>query len=171
MNRRQFAVTAGSLLGLASQGLPGMTTAAQKSSAASDLYARALVLDCNLGPPLDDKLPLSQAMINMARSSGVTVMKTTIGGFNADLENTVTELAFFQQVIEVHPDVYMQVRRVDDFAKAKRDNKLGIIFSFESAQMLENKLDRIELFRNLGVRVMQLSYNDTSPFGSGVMVS
>lgn len=86
-------------------------------------YARALVLDCNLGPPLDDKLPLLPALINMARSSGVTVMKTSIGGFNADLENTVQEIAFFQQVIETHPDVYMQVRRVEAFAKAKRENK------------------------------------------------
>jgi len=170
MNRRQFATTTGSFLGLAfgARGRPAVSE--QKASATSDLYARALVVDCNLGPPLDDKLPLVPALINMARSSGVTVMKTSIGGFNADLENTIQEIAFFQQVIETHPDVYMQVRRVEDFAKAKRENKLGIIFSFESVQMLDGKVDRIEMFRNLGVRVMQLSYNDTSPFGSGVMV-
>jgi len=35
--------------------------------------------------------------------------------------------------------------------------------------VLEGKLERIELFRNLGVRVMQLSYNRKSPFGAGVM--
>jgi membrane dipeptidase len=35
--------------------------------------------------------------------------------------------------------------------------------------MLEGRLDRLELFRNLGVRVMQLSYNRQSAFANGVM--
>jgi membrane dipeptidase len=35
--------------------------------------------------------------------------------------------------------------------------------------MLEDKLDRIELFRGLGVLVMQLGYNKQSPFGTGVL--
>jgi len=41
--------------------------------------------------------------------------------------------------------------------------------SFESADMLGDKLDNFETFRNLGVRVMQFSYNKKSPFGAGVM--
>jgi membrane dipeptidase len=53
--------------------------------------------------------------------------------------------------------------------RAKREGKLGIIFSFESVDMLDGKLEPIELFRNLGVRVMQLSYNRKSPFAAGVM--
>jgi membrane dipeptidase len=53
--------------------------------------------------------------------------------------------------------------------RAKRENKMGIIASFEAASMLEDKLERIEMFRNLGVRVMQLSYNLRSPFGAGVL--
>jgi hypothetical protein len=85
MNRRQFATTTGSFLGLAFGACGRPAVSEQKASATSDLYARALVLDCNLGPPLDDKLPLLPALINLARSSGVTVMKTSIGGFNADL--------------------------------------------------------------------------------------
>jgi membrane dipeptidase len=57
----------------------------------------------------------------------------------------VSEVALYQQAIELHPDVFMQVRRVADIAAAKRDNKLGIIFSFEGVGMLDDKLERIEL--------------------------
>jgi membrane dipeptidase len=46
---------------------------------------------------------------------------------------------------------------------------MGIIFSFEGVAMLDGKVERIEIFRNLGVRVMQLSYNGKSPFGAGVL--
>jgi membrane dipeptidase len=63
----------------------------------------------------------------------------------------------------------MQIRSAADIVAAKRERKLGIIFSFESAACLEDKVDRIDLFRNLGVRVMQLGYNTPSPFGGGVM--
>jgi membrane dipeptidase len=139
--------------------------------AARDLYRRALVLDCNLAPDLGDRLPLPQATVDTIRNSGVTVMKTTIGGFDDSLESSLSDMALYLQAIEYHPDLFMQVRRVTDFAAAKRQNKIGIIFSFEGVGMLEGKIDRIELFRHLGVRVMQLSYNNTSVFGSGVMVS
>jgi membrane dipeptidase len=141
------------------------------AAAARTLYKRALVLDCNLAPNLDGKLPLPKTTIDLLRSSGVTVMKASIGGFDDSLEGTLAELAFYQQLIEVHPDVFMQVRRASDFATAKRENKLGIIFSFEGVGMLEGKLERVEMFRHLGVRVMQLSYNNTSAFASGVMVA
>jgi membrane dipeptidase len=170
MNRRQFGLTAGSFLGL---GMASSSAFATKGGspapqdAARDLYRRALVLDCNLAPDLDGQLPLSKATIDTLRSSGVTVMKSTIGGFDDTLESTLAEIAFFQKLIEVHPDVFMQVRRSADFATAKRQNKLGIIFSFEGVGMLEGKVDRIEVFRHLGVRVMQLSYNNTSTTGVG----
>jgi membrane dipeptidase len=35
--------------------------------------------------------------------------------------------------------------------------------------MFDGKVERIKTFRNLGVRVMQLSYNKSSPWASGVM--
>jgi membrane dipeptidase len=63
----------------------------------------------------------------------------------------------------------MQIRGPDDIAAAKAARKLGIIFSFESAAALEDKVDRINLFRAFGVRVMQLAYNMPSPFGAGVL--
>jgi membrane dipeptidase len=100
----------------------------------------------------------------------VNVLKLTLGGTNSDFVSTIDLLAFVQRMCEVHPDYFMQVRVPSDFERAKRENKLGIIFSFESAAMLEGDLDRIEIFRDLGVRVMQFSYNKTSPFGAGVMV-
>jgi membrane dipeptidase len=174
MNRRQFALTAGSLLGLGIASNSASSVRGKSSSSGSatrDLYRRAFVLDCNLAPNLDGQLPLSQATLDTLRGSGVTVMKSTIGGFNDTMESTMEEIGFYQQLFEVHPDVFMQVRRPSDFATAKRENKLGIIFSFEGVGMLEGKTDRIELFRHLGVRVMQLSYNNTSTFGSGVLVA
>jgi membrane dipeptidase len=139
------------------------------SAQADALYERAIVFDANSGPPGQETFPLPEAMLALTRNSGVTATKTTLGGINSNFQDTVDEIAWYQRAIEAHPDVFLQVRTAADFARAKRERKLGILLSFESADMFEGKIDRILIFRNLGVRVMQLSYNKHTPWASGVM--
>ncbi len=168
MNRRDLLASAGALA--ASAALPALAADGDDvSPKARALYRRAMIFDANCGPPLQDKLPFPKAMLDIVRSSGVTAVKTSLAGTDANFSDTVEEIAFFQRIIEEYPDVFLQVREASDFARAKRENKFGILFSFESADMFEGKVERISLFRNLGVRVMQLSYNKTSPWASGVM--
>jgi membrane dipeptidase len=172
MNRREFsaalaAAAATSALSPPTRAAAG--TRADVSEQARALYARALVLDANCAPPLEDTLPLPQADLDMARASGVSVVKFTLGGINSNFADTVGQIAQVQQLIEVHPGYFTQVRIAADMARAKRENKMGIILSFESADMLGGDLKSFEVFRDLGVRVMQLSYNRKSPFAAGVM--
>lgn len=169
MHRRDFVIGAGALMGLGAAG----GAAAQSdsiSTRARGVWRRTTVLDCNLGPPISSpELPIAQGDLDMARNAGVSAIKTSIGGFDAPFEETLAELALYQRMIEAAPDYFSQIRCAADIQDAKQTRKLGIIFSFESAACLEDKLDRIDLFRNLGVRVMQLSYNLPSPFGAGVL--
>jgi membrane dipeptidase len=173
MDRREFslllgAVALGALVPRA-EGEQAATDTPPASLRADGLYRRALVLDANSGPPYHGKLPLSQAELDMARASGVNVVKLSLGGINEGFEKTVGEIANTMRAIELHPAYFLQVRIPDDMERAKREGKLGIIFSFESAEMLEGEIENFDLFRNLGVRVMQLSYNRKSPFAAGVL--
>jgi len=171
MNRREFSLQFSSVAAAAS--LAPLARAAVNEAPISDrartLYRRALILDCNCAPPLENKLPLPQADLDMVRESGINVIKLTLGGINSNFADTVAEIADVQQLCEVHRAYFMQVRVPADFARSKEQRKLGIIFSFESAEMLGGRLDAFEVFRDLGVRVMQLSYNRKSPFAAGVM--
>ncbi len=175
MNRREFSLIMAGATAAASTPSPLLAQRpASNMAAVSDqtakLYRRVLVLDCNSGPPWEDgRLPLPQTDLDMVRNSGIDVVKWSIGGINADFAETVKEIAYIHQMIEIHPAYFTQVRVPTDMRRAKTEGKLGIIFSFESVDMLDGKLERIELFRNLGVRVMQLSYNRKSPFAAGVM--
>ncbi|HXV01467.1 MAG TPA: hypothetical protein VG166_13315, partial [Caulobacteraceae bacterium] len=128
MNRRQatFALAA---LAIAPQAAADAVPAV--SARARALYARAIVVDANLAPPLQDTLPLPKAALDMTRGAGVTVMKTTLGGFNERFEDTVGEIALVQRTIDVHPDVFLQVRGGGDIDRAKREGRTGVIFSFE----------------------------------------
>jgi membrane dipeptidase len=175
MNRREFAGTLGgaALLGVLRPAAPADGAAAGDAlgvnDAARTLYARALILDCNSSPPLPDQLPMSKGDLDLVRGSGIDVIKLSLGGINSDFSHTVAQIAQVQQLIEVHPDYFTQVRTAADMSRAQRERKLGIILSFESAEMLGGQVSSLEVFRDLGVRVMQLSYNRTSPFAAGVM--
>ncbi len=168
MNRREF--TTALLCSAAAAGARGAGAAAPEvSPRARALYRRALVLDCNSAPPFSGQLPLPQSALDLVRGSGVTAVKLSLGGINSDFPATVAEIGEVERLIEVHPDYFCAVRVAADLARAKRSGRLGIILSFESADMFGGKLENFTVFRDLGVRVMQLSYNRRSPFAAGVM--
>lgn len=171
MNRRDVLATMAATAALATVSPRAFAddSDAGVSAAARALYKRALVFDANLNPPLQGTFPFPQAMLDMMRQSGVTAMKTSLGGFDENFEDTTAEIAFFQLIIEKYPDVYLQIRKHADFARAKSEGKTGILFSFETITPLDGKPERIETFRDLGVRVMQLTYNVASPFGMGCL--
>ena len=166
MNRRE-------MLGAMSATAAAMAWSVRADGAVSPdaarLYDRAFVFDANLSPPLQENFPFPQAMLDMVRQSGVNAVKTSLGGFDENFEDTVAEIAAFQRIFEYYPDIFLQVRKHSDFADAKRQKRMGVILSFEAVTMLDGKVERIELFRGLGVRVMQLNYNKASPFGTGVL--
>ncbi len=164
MNRRDLIVSSGA----AALTLSAPAAASSVSSRARALYKRALVFDANLAPPFGD-FPYPDELAAIVRSSGVHAAKTSFAGTNATFEEAIFEIAYVQRVIESRPDLFLQIRVASDFARAKAEKRYGILFSFESTDMLDGKVERISVFRNLGVRIMQLSYNLTSQFGSGVL--
>jgi membrane dipeptidase len=141
------------------------------STQAADLYRKAFVLDCNalagIGFPISDDDPVG--VTKLIVGSGVNVVKATLGGAQGKFEETVAAIAKAELLMEKQPDAFFKVQSVADFDRAKKENKLGIIYSFESPNMLEDKIDRINLFRGLGVRVMQLTYNRRTPLGCGCL--
>jgi membrane dipeptidase len=171
VNRREFAAlgTAVAAAALTSRARAAATDSSGPAARATRLYAQALILDCNSAPPMSERLPLPQADLDLVRGSGISVIKLTLGGINSDFAHTVASIAQIQQLIEAHPGYFTQVRVATDMLRAKQQGKLGIILSFESVEMLGGQLGSLEVFRNLGVRVMQLSYNRKSPFAAGVM--
>jgi membrane dipeptidase len=71
--------------------------------------------------------------------------------------------------VEKYPEAFLIVRKHSDIARAKQENKLGIIPGFQYTAFLEEDPGRIVMFRDLGVRIMQLTYNVRTAFGDGCL--
>ena len=113
----------------------------------ADLYRNGFVLDCNalesIGFQFDDA-----SRFQALAGSGVTALKSTLGGANGTFEEAVADIAAAQALIEAHPESFIKVRKYADLERAKAENRLAVIFSFEAASMLADKPERIDLFRN-----------------------
>lgn len=168
LTRRDFAKSFTCALAFA--GLRPRLAWSFDTSPADALYGKSFVLDCNGLASIGQMPPADQRDgIKTIRESGITVVKTTLGGATNNFEQTLADIAAADQFIEDWPDAVMQVRTAGDMTRAYSQHKMGLIYSFESPTMLEGKLDRIDLFRHFGVRVMQLTYNRRSPFGVGCL--
>lgn len=66
-----------------------------------------------------------------------------------------------------HSDYAMRCGDVDDIYRAREEGKIAIVPALESAAMIENELDRIELLYGMGVRCMGITYNASNSLGTG----
>jgi membrane dipeptidase len=131
------------------------------------LYKNAIVIDSLCGPLTDMDAPPTAETLAAVRQSGITAINFTIS--DQTFEGTVANISALEMLVEQHPEAFLIVRRHSDIARAKRENKVGIMPGFQYTAFLEEKPDRIEMFRQLGVRIMQLTYNNRSLFGDGCL--
>ncbi len=61
----------------------------------------------------------------------------------------------------------MIAKSVADIYKAKEDGKKALILAFQNPNSIENSLEQLRVFYELGVRVIQMTYNDANFIGTG----
>ena len=111
--------------------------------------------------------------INDTRSSGTTAINVTLGyvsGPDAPYEHTIKDIAEWDSIIREHHGDLVKVLNAGDIPAAKRENKIGIIFGFQNAESVGNDTGRIKTFADLGVRIIQLTYNGRNQVGDGCTV-
>ncbi len=174
MHRREFnlgllKISAAAFLSpsLLAQSLNNSADTAPPSIA--ELYKNAIVIDSLCGPLIDIGMntPPTPEALAAIRQSGITAINFTIS--DPTFEGTVANVAAVEALVERHPETLLIVRRHPDIVRAKRENKIGIMPGFQYTAFLEEKPERIETFRQLGVRIMQLTYNNRSIFGDGCL--
>src|SRR5271169_2654544 len=167
-SRRSFLVTLRRALALAALA-PGMLAEAveQFSSEITDLYRKSVVIDTLCAPFTSDEGLPDKAAVETVRRAGITAINFTISQHT--FEGTVNGLAYIDALVEQSPDVFTVVRLQSDIARAKREGKIGIMPGFQYTEFLEADPSRIQTFRRLGVRIMQLTYNNRSIFGDGCL--
>jgi membrane dipeptidase len=130
------------------------------SSAASDLHAKSIIID---GLMISK---WSRDVFEHMHRGGLTAINCTCcvwDGFHSTMEN----IAQWKKWFEEYSDILLQVHTAADIRRAKQENKVGIILGWQNTSGIEDRLEFLPVFRDLGVRVMQLTYNTQNWVGTG----
>ena len=167
-SRREFLVTMGRAAAVAAMAPTWFAEAAEQFPAEiAALYRKSVVVDTLCGPFSGSVDKINAELIDVVSKSGITAINVTVS--ERGFDETLRELGELERLVERWPDAFLMVRTQPDIARAKREGKLGLMPGFQYSEFLEQDPTRIETFRNLGVRIMQLTYNNRSIFGDGCL--
>jgi membrane dipeptidase len=108
-----------------------------------------------------------------ARASGLCAVNVTLGhvaGSDDPYEATRRDIAAWDAFIAAHPDDLRLVRTGADLDAAPAAGQVGVIYGFQNTEMLGRDLARVDEFAELGVRVIQLTYNGRNAVADGSTV-
>ena len=100
------------------------------------------------------------------RQGGVTCVNATLVYWETARE-TLSEIGRWNRFFADHADLIVQACSADDVRHARAAGKTAITLAFQHCSPIEEDIDLVEIMHRLGVRFMQLSYNNQSLCATG----
>lgn len=110
----------------------------------------------------------SKDVFQMMRVGGLTAVNTTISVLE-NFRQTINNITQWHRWFDEYSDTIIHVMTTDDIKEAKKKGKTGIIFGFQNTSGIEDDLDLLAIFNKLGVRIIQITYNETNYVGTGCL--
>jgi membrane dipeptidase len=134
----------------------------KNNKTADQIHRDAIVFDGLLmWNNLDGRAVIEDMLLGNITSANYTLAH---GGHN--FEGALDEIIKYRRIIEENSDLLDLVLTAADIEKAKAGGKLGVVFGFQDSGPVE-RIDQIDLFYALGVRIIQLTYNVQNSAGTG----
>ena len=108
----------------------------------------------------------SRGVFEDMRRGGVTAANCTSSVWE-NFSETMRNFARWKTWLRDNADLITQIYTTDDIERAKREGKTGIILGWQNSSGIEDRLDTLALFHELGLRIVQLTYNTQNLVGSG----
>jgi membrane dipeptidase len=102
-------------------------------------------------------------------ASGLTAFQLTVASKSEDAAETIKEIERVHAVIAHDPEKLMLIESVADLRAAAASGRTGVILHFQNARPLGDDLRKVGTFRRLGVRVIQITYNERNYVGDGCL--
>lgn len=101
------------------------------------------------------------------RAGGLTAVHVTHCSPYLRLPDTMKSLAQWKRWFRDYAEMACNVRTVADIHAAKRERRIGVILGWQDAAGFDDHLYNIQLYHELGVRFVQITYNTANGIGTG----
>ena len=126
----------------------------------AELFKKAIIID-----GLVISRDWNEESFDALTKSGYTGFGTSLA--SGSLKSALKSLTEWQKRIEINSDKLIFAKTADDFTRAKKENKVAILFGFQNATMIEKSIDNIDVLYQAGTRWIQLTYNQRNLLGDG----
>jgi len=100
------------------------------------------------------------------KKGGLSAANCTVSVWEG-FQNTVNNIVEMNKLIDNNSDLVMKVNSTADILAAKQRGKTGIMMGFQNAHAYEDNIGYVQVFKDLGVGVVQMCYNTQNLLGTG----
>ena len=100
------------------------------------------------------------------KNSNTTAVSTTVTALQSCRE-TMDLLGEWYKKFRENSDIIMQVFKASDIERAKKEGKVAVILNFQNTSPIEDNLNLLALYKKLGIRIIQITYNPRNLVGDG----
>ena len=104
-------------------------------------------------------------------AGGLSAINITHARPYCGIAEAMASLSRFKKWFRVHGDLITQVYTADDIVRAQRESRVGIILGWQDSTGFDDCLHHVATLRELGLGVVQLTYNTANAVGSGCFES
>jgi membrane dipeptidase len=108
----------------------------------------------------------SGKVFRQMREGGLDAVHVTIC-YHENFRETAANIGRWNRLFEHHADLIRPARSAEDVLAARDEGRTGIIFGFQNCSAIEEDIDLVGVFHQLGVRFMQLTYNNQTSLATG----
>ncbi len=99
------------------------------------------------------------------RDGGLGCVTVTCGFWEGTLES-LDSLGRWRDLMHESADVALVATRAEDLIAAQESNRIAVVLGFQNSNLLEGRIRLVDLFADLGVRQIQLTYNNQNELGA-----
>ena len=108
----------------------------------------------------------SEKIFKQMRKGNVDAVHVTIT-YHENFRETVLQIEKWNRFFEQFPDLIFQGRTASDVKVAKDTKRTAIFFGSQNPSCIEDDIGLVEILHTLGLRFMQLTYNNQSLLATG----
>ncbi|MCX2720818.1 dipeptidase [Roseibium salinum] len=107
-----------------------------------------------------------EEVFDAMQRGGLTAANCTCSVWE-NFRDTMLNIGEWNRYFAKYPDRLVKARTADDIRQAKNDGKTAIVLGFQNTTAFEDRLEFIEIFKEQGIGIVQMTYNTQNLVGCG----
>lgn len=106
----------------------------------------------------------NRSVLEELRQAGVGCVTSTLGFWETATE-AMDSIAWWRDLARDNADLMAIARTAADVAAAQESDRIAVVLGFQNATLFDGRIGYVELFADMGIRVVQLTYNNQNDYG------